>query len=123
MILSGLGRSASLMSWALIGVEMLGRENWAGNYREAAAAARRRSRLLQLLLQERHRQRGHVGGLLQVRRARVSAFDVLVVEDVVPLRREPRDHLARVSRMHAIVARGAREQDARILRVLRRVLV
>ncbi len=53
----------------------------------------------------------------------MAALDVLVVQHVVALRYHARRHLARVPRVHAVVARGRGEEDRRVVRLLVHVLV
>src|SRR5262249_15067333 len=84
---------------------------------------RRPASLFQLLPQERIRQRVHVGGLLVVGRAAVAALDVFIQQHIVALLFHPRDHLARVTWMHAVIACRRRKQHSRVLLVLRNILI
>src|SRR5689334_11768676 len=82
-----------------------------------------RVRSLQLLPQKRVPQRRHERPLRVVGGPAVTAFDVLVVDDVVALLLEPGDHLAGVAGVDAVVAGGSGEERAGVLHVLRGVVV
>src|SRR5262245_52328328 len=73
-----------------------------------------RPRSAQVFPQEGVGKRTHVRELPVVRRAAVAAFDVLVVEDVVPRFSHLCRHLARVRRVNAVVSGRGHEERRRI---------
>src|SRR6056297_1669973 len=65
----------------------------------------------------------HVCSLLIVRRAAVSAFDVLIISNIVPLRFHQSHHLASMPGMNSVVTRRSREQHGWILLAVDNVVI
>src|SRR5439155_26982088 len=83
----------------------------------------RSTALFQMPPEEVERQGQHERLLLVRRGPGVSSLDVLVEEHAVPHRQHPGGHLARVSWVHAVVARGCGEQHGWILHSSLEILI